>query len=57
MILFFKSTRSETKDRLPPMEMLRQIYLIKVKQAKTEKDRERAERDLAEVQAGAGAAD
>jgi hypothetical protein len=54
MILFLKSLDG-AGDKIPIQEKLVLIFKERVKQAKTDKDRERAERDLAEFQAGAGA--
>jgi hypothetical protein len=46
MILFLKST-PDADQQMPLIEKLRRILVLKVEEAKTDQDRERAERDLA----------
>jgi hypothetical protein len=54
MILFLKSA-PDGDEQMPLPEKLILIFKQRIEDAKTDQDRERAERDLAEVQAGAGA--
>ena len=53
LILFLKSRHADTDEQMPLPEKLRRILLLKVKEAKTEEDRRRAERDLREFGAAA----
>ena len=46
LILFLKSKPGDRDEQIPLPEKLRRILLLKVKEAKTEEDRRRAERDL-----------
>lgn len=45
MILFLKSS-ADTDQLLPLPEKLRRIFMLRVKEAKTDEDRARAQRDL-----------
>lgn len=56
LILFLKSKPAEPDEQIPLPEKLRRILLLKVKEAKTEEDRRRAERDLKELEAASGSA-
>jgi hypothetical protein len=55
MILFLKSTPDGGDNKMPLHEKLVLIFKERVKEAEDDQDRERAERDLAKLQAGAGA--
>ena len=46
LILFIKSKSAEPEDKMPLPEKLRRIFILRVKEAKTEKDREREEKML-----------
>jgi hypothetical protein len=46
MILFLKSV-PDSDDEMPLTEKLRRILMLKVEEATTDQDRERAERELA----------
>ena len=46
LILFLKSKPADRDEQMPLPEKLRRILLLRVKEAKTEEDRRRAERDL-----------
>ena len=57
MILFFKSRTTDSDDEMPLTEKLRRILVLKVEEATTDQDRERAERDLAKFEAPAAPED
>lgn len=46
LILFLKATAADVDEPLPLPEKLRLIFTARVKDAKTEEDRDRAKRDL-----------
>jgi hypothetical protein len=46
LILFLKSKPTDADEQLPLPEKIRRILELKVKEAKTEEDRARAQRDL-----------
>jgi hypothetical protein len=46
LILFLKSRPTDSDDEMPLTEKLRRILMLKVEEAKTDRDRERAEREL-----------
>lgn len=46
LILFLKSKSADPDEQIPLPEKLRRIFELRVKEAKTEEDRARAERDL-----------
>jgi hypothetical protein len=46
LILFLKSQAADSADEMPLAEKLRRILMLKVKEARTDQDRERAEREL-----------
>jgi hypothetical protein len=47
LILFLKSQSTDSDDEMLLTEKLRRILMLKVEEAETDKDRERAERELA----------
>ncbi|MEH2560527.1 hypothetical protein [Bradyrhizobium sp. AZCC 2289] len=49
LILFLKSHSADSDDEMPLTEKLRRILMLKVEEAQTDKDRERAERELAKL--------
>jgi hypothetical protein len=49
LILFLKGTAADVDNPLPLPEKLRRIFMLRVKEAKTDEDRRRAERDLAKL--------
>ncbi|MGJ5009969.1 hypothetical protein ACQR05_19525 [Bradyrhizobium oligotrophicum] len=51
MILFLKSLDDDGDNKMPLHEKLILIFKERVKDAKTDEDRERAERDLAKIEA------
>lgn len=51
MILFFKAIREADADREPASDKMRRILESHVKEAETDEERERAERDLAQFKA------
>lgn len=53
LILFLQAKPGERDEQIPLPEKLRGILLLRVKEAKTEEDRRRAERELAKFE-GAG---
>ena len=53
MIIFLKSLDDDGDNKMPLHEKLILVFKGKVKDAKTDQDRERAERDLAKLQASA----
>jgi hypothetical protein len=46
IILFLKSQPAGSDDEMPLTEKLRRILVLKVEEAKTDRDKERAEREL-----------
>jgi hypothetical protein len=54
LILFLKSSPSDD-DQMPLPEKLRIIFQARVKEAKTDQDRERAQRDLEKFEADTSA--
>ena len=46
LILFLKSAPRDSDDEMPLTEKLRRILVLKVEEAQTDRDRERAEREL-----------
>jgi hypothetical protein len=48
MIIFLKSRPTDSDDEMPLTEKLRRILVLKVEDARTDQDRERAERELKE---------
>ena len=55
MILFLKSTADDGDNKMPLHDKLVLIFKDRVEEAEDDQDRARAERDLAKLQAGAGA--
>jgi hypothetical protein len=48
LILFLKSHSADSDDEMPLTEKLRRILMLKVEEARTDQDRERAEREFKE---------
>jgi hypothetical protein len=46
LILFLKSQSTDARDEMPLTEKLRRILVLRVEEARTDRDRERAERVL-----------
>jgi hypothetical protein len=46
LILFLKSQSTDARDEMPLTEKLRRILVLRVEEARTDQDRERAERAL-----------
>ncbi len=46
LILFLKSRPTDADDEMPLTEKLRRVLMLKVEEAQTDRDRERAEREL-----------
>jgi len=57
MILFLKSTTDDGENKMPLHDKLVLIFKERVEEAEDDQDRVRAERDLAKLQARAGAAE
>ena len=53
LILFLKSAPRDSDDEMPLTEKLRRILMLKVEEAKTDQERERAERELRKFEAPA----
>jgi hypothetical protein len=53
LILFLKSAR-DSDDEMPLHEKLRRILVLKVEEAQTDQDRERAERELRKFEGASG---
>lgn len=51
-ILFFKSAPANEAEKMPLPDKLRLIFRARVKEAKTPDELERAERELARLEAG-----
>lgn len=51
LTLFFKAVRSGGSDQEPPQDKMRRILESHVEDAKTDEDRERAEKELARLDA------
>jgi len=54
LILFFKAARGDGSDREPLQDKMLRILQSHVDEAKTEDERERAERDLGKLDATTG---
>jgi hypothetical protein len=46
LILFIKSKSADPEEQMPLPEKLRRIFILRVKEAKTDKDREREKKVL-----------